>query len=707
MDREKARDYIKIHVDCRQFLEKSKYGNYCCPFCGSGTGPNGTGALKYNEKANNVFCFSCQQKGDHARDVFDIYQKINDVDYNTALKDLAEYAGITIDTENYSFPENPAEAFKENIQQNNTQERQNGPQSDEMPASDKSFNEEDKNRYSEPQSPTEALNETQPNYTEYYYQCANKLSAPQAVAYLRERGITRETAARCHIGYDPQADLASCPGGIGVLKHPCPRIIIPTSKSQYVGRSIDPATPKQYAKMNSKGGEVGIFNKRALFAPDVQEVFVTEGAFDALSIMEAGAAAIALNSTNNADKLIKLLEARPTTATLILCCDNDDAGKKANETLRDGLQRLNISNVTATADICGSHKDANEALQADRSKFEEGIKAAKQRAAKKPDNVADYILRFMGDDIERFKQDIKTGFPNLDEKSGGLYAGLYTVAAVSSLGKTTFCLQIADQLAEAGHDVIFFSLEQSRLELVSKSMARIIAQKHPDQIVNSLQIRKGKGGRKARDAAREYVRNVGDRMSIVEGNFNCTISFIGDYIRRYIRENNVRPIVFVDYLQVLQPEEKKGKAQSTKETVDIAITELKRLSREMNLTVFIISSVNRTNYLTPIDFESLKESGSIEYTSDVVWGLQFACLDEELFSKDKKLKEKRERIKRAKIENPRKIELCCLKNRYGRANFNCSFDYFPQNDLFRDTGALEDFIPFDDDFEEIPEDLII
>jgi replicative DNA helicase len=695
MDRKKARDYIKVNVDCRQFLEKSKYGNYCCPFCGSGTGPNGTGALKYNEKANNVFCFSCQQAGDHARDVFDIYQKINDVDYNTALKDLAEYAGITIDTENYSFPENPAEAFKENIQQNNTQERQNEPQSDETPTSDKLPAEEGKARDRGAQDFTGALSETKPDYTRYYYRCSAQLNDPRAVSYLKARGLSLKVAQCCGIGFDPQADLANCPGGVGVLKHPCPRIIIPTSDSQYIGRRIDGI--KDYAKMNSKDGKVGIFNKRALFAPDVQEVFVTEGAFDALSIMEAGAAAIALNSTNNAARLIELLEENPTTATLILCCDNDDAGKKANETLRDGLQRLNVSHITATAEICGEHKDANEALQADRSKFEESIKAVKHKATKKPDNVADYISQFMGDDIERFKQDVKTGFPNLDEKSGGLYAGLYTVAAISSLGKTTFCAQLADQLAEAGQDVIFFSLEQSRLELVSKSIARLTAQKDPAQAVDSLQIRKGRGGKIAREAAREYVQKVGDRLSVVEGNFNCNISFIGDYVRQYIRENKARPIVFIDYLQVLQPEETNGRTRSTKETVDTAVTALKRLSREMNLTIFIISSVNRANYLTPIDFESLKESGGIEYTCDVVWGLQFACLNEDLFSKDKKLKEKRERVNQAKNETPRKIELRCLKNRYGRANFSCSFDYFPRNDLFKDTGAAADFMPIDND----------
>ena len=55
----------------------------------------------------------------------------------------------------------------------------------------------------------------------------------------------------------------------------------------------------------------------------------------------------------------------------------------------------------------------------------------------------------MGTDIERFKSDIKTGFRELDRLSGGLYPGVYCIGAISSLGKTTFTHQIADQIAAA------------------------------------------------------------------------------------------------------------------------------------------------------------------------------------------------------------------------------------------------------------------
>lgn len=68
---------------------------------------------------------------------------------------------------------------------------------------------------------------------------------------------------------------------------------------------------------------------------------------------------------------------------------------------------------------------------------------------------------------------ISTGFAKLDQVlDGGLYEGLHIVGAISSLGKTTLVLQIADQIAAAGNDVLVFSLEMARTQLMSKSISR-------------------------------------------------------------------------------------------------------------------------------------------------------------------------------------------------------------------------------------------
>ena len=469
---------------------------------------------------NTWTCHKCKRSGD----VIDLFQEATGTGFNEALSLLAKEINITIDAGG------PAADFGD---QGGTRPRP------EVKA---------------PETALKTPAEGTADYTAYYRKCRERLADPAAAAYLQSRGISVDTAAACWIGFDPAADPANAPGADdGEYKpHACPRLIIPTGKTFYTGRRIDGKEEYRYSNAAAKkgAGAPGIFNERALY--ENETVFVTEGALDALSFLEAGAAAVALNSANNADKLVKHLAEKRTDATLILCLDNDNAGREAAQAIKDGLQRLNISYITA--DVCGGHKDPNEALTADRAAFEAAIAKAQAQTAARPDNVAAYLDNLMAGELDRFKEakDRKTGFDNLDKEAGGLYSGLYVIAAVSSLGKTTFCHQMADQLAAAGHEVLFFSLEQSRLELVSKSIARTTAQRDIKTAVTSLQIRRGYLPAHVLSAADAYKDSVQDRLSIIEGNFACTTSFIGDYARQYVRRTGSRPILIIDYLQILQ-----------------------------------------------------------------------------------------------------------------------------------------------------------
>lgn len=633
-----VRDEIKRRVKCTEMLAKAQKGGYICPVCRSGEGPHGTGAVKYYPETNTWACHACEQSpGKHTGgDVIKLYELTFDTSHTEALRALGTSCGVDVET--------PLREYA------------------------RAKNGKPETRSIMPPPPKAA------DYSQYYAESRGRL--PMAGEYLASRGISLKTAAAYGLGFDPQADTA----GTG---HTCPRLIIPVTKSHYVARRTDGG--QEYKKMNPKGSTPGIFNA-AIIKGDRKEIFVTEGALDALSVIEAGADAVGLNSVGNAGKLIELLEKQRPSAAFILCLDNDEPGRKATETLREGLTRLNIP--FAVADICGEAKDPNEALCRDKALFLSAIDKARKLVTTKPDNTALYIDLFMGSDIGKFKE-IPTGFEEFDLVAGGLYPGLYVIAAISSLGKTTFSLQMAEQIAGAGNDVIFFSLEQSRFEMVAKGISRRTAQKDMRKAVTALAIRKGYVPPHVGEAAEQYKADVGDRLSIVEGNFNCDIAYISDYIRRYVASNGVRPVVFVDYLQILQPTETR---QNTKETVDNAVTELKRLSREVNIPIVAISSVNRANYLTPIDFESLKESGGIEYTADVIIGLQLQCLNSELFAKEKKTTEKRAAVKKAKAANPRKIELVCLKNRYGTPKFSCYFDYYAAYDLMTKCTKL-DFVP--------------
>lgn len=630
MTREEAKQEIKKFESCLEYLRKALHGGYICPSCHSGEGKNKTGAVKYYPDTNTWACHACNTGGDSIQ----LYMITHGVDFNTALRELSQKHGITID-KNSASPYRQESASKQGAAT--------------MPK------------------------EQKPYYGEYYGECFARLEG--ALPYLASRGISRATAEKCFLGFDPAADTAQ-------TGHPCPRLIIPVSESYYIARRTDGG--ETCKKLNPKGSTAEIFNAEVISKEGT--VFIVEGAIDALSLIEIGEKAIALNSTSNSKKLLDLLSGPvKTKASFVVCLDNDDAGRKATDTLQTGFTRLNVPFVVAN--ICGEAKDPNEALVKDRASFLSAVDNAAKLVTTKPHNTSLYLDLFMADDIQKFKQEIPTGFSDLDFQTGGLYAGLYVLAAISSLGKTSFSLQMAEQIAAGGRDVLFFSLEQSRFEMVAKGISRRTAIADMSKAVTSLSIRKGYLPAHVLEAAEKYKADVGDRLSVIEGNFDCDISFIADTVRQYIASNGVRPVVFVDYLQILQPTETK---QSTKETVDKAVTELKRLSRELNIPVVTISSINRANYLTPVSFESLKESGGVEYTCDVVWGLQFQCLrDKSIFKNKGDVVQQRKRINEAKASTPRKIELSCLKNRFGVSSYSVYFDYFPAYDLFTTCEELD------------------
>lgn len=630
MNREQAAAEIKARY--AEYLQPAKVKNtYICPLCGNGTGSTGDGMrIDPHGTGQQLKCFKCGFYGD----IVDLYQQEHNCTAGDAFTALRDRFNITIDAEATRTPTEPRKVE----QYISTTTAENAPE-----------------------TATE-----RPDYAAYLNECYTHRNDPAAVQYLSFRGISQDTATAYKLGYDTRTGF----------------LIVPTSRYYYVARNTNPEAENRYN--NPKGAKIELFNAQAIYNEESRPVFIVEGAFDALSIIEAGGLATALNSTNNYKKVLDMVKKQATKSTLILCLDNDAAGARATAELETGLKELNISYITA--DICGGYKDPNEALKADRTAFFDAVTATERRTSK-PDNTSDYISLFMAGEIEKLKENAtrKTGFANLDAETGGVYPGLYAVGGISSVGKTTFIYQMADQMAAAGQHVLFFSMEQSRLEMVSKSIARTTAQADINTAVSSIAIRTGTLTPVVLDAADRYSQTVDGRLSVIEGNFNCTVSFIGEYTRKYIENNGVKPVIFVDYLQVLRPEkdpETGRKPTDTKQVVDYNITQLKRMSRALDIPVFVISSLNRSNYLTPVDFESFKESGGIEYTADVVWGLQLDIMNDPIFDKEKCVKEKREKVRDAKAAMPREIELVCLKNRYGRS-YNVHFRYYPQYDLFR------------------------
>ena len=282
---------------------------------------------------------------------------------------------------------------------------------------------------------------------------------------------------------------------------------------------------------------------------------------------------------------------------------------------------------------------------------------------------------------------ILSGFDNFDKEQGGLVPGLYALGATPSLGKTTFMSQIADNIAKNGNHVLFFSLEQSRLELVTKSLSRITAQLKGDYAekyaVSSINIRRdnmSSAQRKLVEQAKAEYQTFSRNITIVQCGFDTTVSNIAETAERFIEHTGIKPVVIVDYLQLVQPEKDE---RNIRDNVESVIRKMKTLQRDNNLILFVVSSFNRANYTTGVGFESFKESGLIEYSCDVVLGMQpTVMITDNVFLKEKAGREQRNAMDKAIDAIPRKVMLKNLKNRYGRSQYSCGFDYHCTFDYF-------------------------
>lgn len=282
---------------------------------------------------------------------------------------------------------------------------------------------------------------------------------------------------------------------------------------------------------------------------------------------------------------------------------------------------------------------------------------------------------------------IKSGFATIDKLlDGGIHPGVYLIGAVPSLGKTTLVMQMVDAIASQGQDVLVFSLEMSKFDLMAKSISRLTwinarkARKDPSFVKTARGVSDGRRFEYYTDEEKELIASAEDKyfsvaehVFIIEGCADIGTAEIRERVKEHIEMTGNVPYVVVDYVQILAPFDVRA---SDKQNVDRNAEALMRLRTEFNTAVFGVSSFSRAAYRYGVSMASFKESGALEYGADVMLGLQFEGVGAEDFDADE-----------AKRQNPRRIEAVILKNRFGVPGDTVEFLYYPAENVFIDRGV--------------------
>ena len=228
-------------------------------------------SMSYDPKRNIVKCFSCNSN----YDIISLYALINNLDNNTDFKRIIDELALKYNIDIKSNKNNTLK--KESMQKYVTTKKE--------------------------------------DFTKYINKCKKDIDKSD---YLLKRGLSEEIIKKYNIGYDVKDKM----------------IILPISKTCYLGRYTDPSNTYKHHKPKGVANE--IFNDKYIKQSDFKSVvWVNESIIDALSLEEINGdiKAISLNSINNANQLIQEANDNNFKGVFMLALDTDTTGIRASQDL--------------------------------------------------------------------------------------------------------------------------------------------------------------------------------------------------------------------------------------------------------------------------------------------------------------------------------------------------------------------------------------
>ena len=207
---------------------------------------------------------------------------------------------------------------------------------------------------------------------------------------------------------------------------------------------------------------------------------------------------------------------------------------------------------------------------------------------------------------------LSTGFHDFDRMTQGLGPGnLVIVAGRPGMGKTSFAMNVAQNVARAGGGVAVFSLEMGRSEIGMRLIAS-------ESCVPFRLVRSGDLGTDQWTDVYDCARRLSGIKLWVDDSSSPGLPEIAAKCRSLMAKGNLSMVV-IDYLQLMG-----GNSKYENRQLEIAAISrgLKQLAKELNIPIMALSQLSRQTERRGGDhrpkLSDLRESGAIEQDADMV-----------------------------------------------------------------------------------------
>jgi replicative DNA helicase len=207
---------------------------------------------------------------------------------------------------------------------------------------------------------------------------------------------------------------------------------------------------------------------------------------------------------------------------------------------------------------------------------------------------------------------LPTGFVDIDEMTSGLQKGeLVIVAARPAMGKTSFCLNVAQHAAaRAGETVGLFSLEMSRAQLALRLLCA-------DARIDAHRLRTGKLTEKDWARLAKSYTDLSQAQIFIDDSATITPLEMRAKCRRLKAEHGLG-LIIVDYLQLVTGA---GRIENRQQELSAISRSMKGLAKELDVPVIALSQLSRAPEARTDrrpQLSDLRESGAIEQDADIV-----------------------------------------------------------------------------------------
>lgn len=209
---------------------------------------------------------------------------------------------------------------------------------------------------------------------------------------------------------------------------------------------------------------------------------------------------------------------------------------------------------------------------------------------------------------------ITTGFKTLDKITGGLQpGGMYIVAARPSVGKSAFMGKMVFNAASQNYKVAVISLEMTDNQIAARLSSLVSEVDYWRIYRNRLQDQQQK------EMFYKKVNELSSYQIMISDLTGVNISDIKAKVAR-LKQRNKIDILFIDYLQLLDPEQG-NKNYNREQEVSKISRGLKLLAKDYNIPVVVLAQLNRGSEQAgdkKPKLHHLRESGSLEQDADGV-----------------------------------------------------------------------------------------